>query len=82
MEDDPDFWNMSIDSGQATESPPKKEAKIAGICRINLSGTCALPLVLDMAKKTSKRVSQEAVKDSDHECMSLNGKLLPNGTYG
>jgi len=30
LEDDPDFWNMNIDSGQSTDSSPKKSDKTAG----------------------------------------------------
>ncbi|KAF8798145.1 P-loop containing nucleoside triphosphate hydrolase protein [Phlegmacium glaucopus] len=29
LEDDPDFWNMNIDSGQSADSPPKKWDKTA-----------------------------------------------------
>ena len=37
LEDDPDFWNMTFDTSsvQATDSPPKKEDKTAGIFHTN-----------------------------------------------
>lgn len=42
LEDDPDFWNMNIDSGEVTDSPPKKENKTAGTFGPNPYATCAL----------------------------------------